>query len=162
MEMSKKRILWRSVFLAAVCAAAGGICTAEQDQDAIKSISFTMPEDGYVSLNILNDQGQLVRQLLACEPFPKGERVVAWDGASWSSHFRVNGRDYYPSTEMTGTSGDKINFRWVGNGSAAEKSRPATAGRPLAMRCVANEDGGAPGSRTGGNVCRQQSKEEAA
>jgi len=25
MEMSKKRILWRSVFLAAVCAAAGGM-----------------------------------------------------------------------------------------------------------------------------------------
>jgi len=79
MEMSKKRILWRSLFLAAVCAAAGGICTAEQDQGAIKSISFTMPEDGYVSLNILNAEGQIVRQLLGCEPFSKGEQTVAWD-----------------------------------------------------------------------------------
>ncbi|HUU70427.1 MAG TPA: hypothetical protein VM186_12935, partial [Planctomycetota bacterium] len=65
--------------LAAVCAAAGGICTAEQDQDAIKSISFTMPEDGYVSLNILNAEGQIVRQLLGCKPFSKGEQTVAWD-----------------------------------------------------------------------------------
>ena len=80
MEMSKKRILWRSVFLAAVWAAAGGICTAEQDRDAIKSIRFTMPEDGYVSLNILNAEGQIVRQLLGCESFPQGEQTVAWDG----------------------------------------------------------------------------------
>lgn len=72
-------ILWKRVFLAAVWAAAGGICTAEQDRDAIKSIRFTMPEDGYVSLNIFNSQGQVVRQLLACESFPKGKQVVAWD-----------------------------------------------------------------------------------
>lgn len=70
MEMSKNRMSWRSVFLAAVWAAAAGICTAEQDRDAIKSIRFTMPEDGYVSLNILDAEGQIVRQLLACEPFP--------------------------------------------------------------------------------------------
>jgi len=49
---------------------------AEQTQIPI---SFTMPEDGYVSLNILNAEGQIVRQLLGCEPFPKGEQTVAWD-----------------------------------------------------------------------------------
>ena len=78
--MSRIQLLWGSVFLAAVWAATGGICAAEEHRDAIKSIRFTMPEDGYVSLNILNDQGQIVRQLLGCEPFPKGEQVVAWDG----------------------------------------------------------------------------------
>jgi len=50
------------------------------DRDAIKRIRFTMPEDGYVSLNIYNEQGQAVRQLLAAEPIEQGEHTVAWDG----------------------------------------------------------------------------------
>jgi hypothetical protein len=58
-------------------------------------IRFTMPEDGYVSLNILNEQGQIVRQLLACEPFPKGEQVVAWDGLD-NPYMIPSGAGYSP------------------------------------------------------------------
>ncbi|HUU11672.1 MAG TPA: hypothetical protein VM431_14190 [Phycisphaerae bacterium] len=50
-----------------------------------KDIAFTMPEDGYVSLNILNADGQVVRQLLAAAFVTKGKRTVRWDGlTTWS------------------------------------------------------------------------------
>ena len=58
----------------------GGIGLAEEARDAIKRIRFTMPDAGYVSLNIYNEQGQVVRQLLAAEPFAKGKHVATWDG----------------------------------------------------------------------------------
>ena len=37
-----------------------------------KAISFTMPEDGYVSLNIKDHSGQPVRQLLNNNFYTKG------------------------------------------------------------------------------------------
>ena len=46
----------------------------------LKRITFTMPEDGYISLNIRNADGQVVRQLLNCERYTKGEHTVMWDG----------------------------------------------------------------------------------
>ena len=94
--MSRILPLWRIVLLAVAWTATGGICAAEQDRDAGTSIRFTMPEDGYVSLNILNDQGQIVRQLLGCEPFPKGEQVVAWDGLD-NPYMIPSGNGYAPN-----------------------------------------------------------------
>lgn len=93
--MSSKHLLKRIVVPAAVWAAAGGLCAAEQDRDAIESVRFTMPENGYVSLNILDSEGQVVRQLLACEPFPKGEQVVAWDGLG-NPNMMPSGTGYAP------------------------------------------------------------------
>jgi len=50
-----------------------------------KPIAFTMPQDGYVSLNIKIADGQVVRQLLACAFMAKGKHEVKWDGlATWS------------------------------------------------------------------------------
>jgi hypothetical protein len=45
-----------------------------------KSIAFTMPEDGYLSLNILDKDGLVVRQLLNWAFYSKGRHEVKWDG----------------------------------------------------------------------------------
>lgn len=43
-------------------------------------LTFTMKEDGYVSLNIFDKSGAVVRQLLTNNFFAKGEHTVKWDG----------------------------------------------------------------------------------
>ncbi len=45
-----------------------------------KPIRFTMPKDGYVSLNVSDDRGVVVRQLLNADFRPAGEHTVRWDG----------------------------------------------------------------------------------
>ncbi len=45
-----------------------------------KAISFSMPEDGYISLNIKDWSGQPVRQLLNAAFYTKGRHDVPWDG----------------------------------------------------------------------------------
>ncbi len=56
-----------------------------QERPGIIPITFTMPFDGYVSLNIKNAQGQVVRQFLNAAAFPQGEQTVKWDALSnWS------------------------------------------------------------------------------
>jgi hypothetical protein len=48
-------------------------------------IAFTMPFDGYISLNLKNADGQVVRQLLNAACFTKGRHEVKWDGlTTWS------------------------------------------------------------------------------
>ena len=48
-------------------------------------IAFTLAEDGYISLNIKNSAGVVVRQLLTTAFFTKGSHEVKWDGLSpWS------------------------------------------------------------------------------
>lgn len=48
-------------------------------------IAFTLEADGYVSLNIKNAAGQVVRQLLTMNFFTKGRHEVKWDGlTTWS------------------------------------------------------------------------------
>ena len=56
-----------------------------KDLPGFKDIEFTMPEDGYVSLHILNAEGTVVRQLLNDAFMTKGKHKVKWDGLStWS------------------------------------------------------------------------------
>jgi hypothetical protein len=50
------------------------------EQPGFKPIAFEMPEDGYVSLNIHNAEGQVVCQLLTATFFTKGRHEVKWDG----------------------------------------------------------------------------------
>ena len=45
-----------------------------------KAISFTMPEDGYISLNIKDQSKQPVCQLLNAAFYTKGTHEVLWDG----------------------------------------------------------------------------------
>jgi hypothetical protein len=51
-----------------------------------KPIKFTLPEDGIVSLQILNDKGEVVRNLLTAEPIKKGAQEVLWDGLTMSMY----------------------------------------------------------------------------
>ncbi len=52
----------------------------KKELPGFKSISFELPADGYVSLNIKNAQGEVVRQLLNETYFEKGKQEVKWDG----------------------------------------------------------------------------------
>jgi hypothetical protein len=45
-----------------------------------ENIEFDMPYDGYISLNILNSKGDIVRHLLNWERYSKGTHTVEWDG----------------------------------------------------------------------------------
>lgn len=54
--------------------------------EGFEPITFTMPEDGYVSLNISNGEGRVVRQLLTADFFTAGEHTVTWDGLGNVNH----------------------------------------------------------------------------
>jgi len=45
-----------------------------------KTIKFTMPADGYISLHLQSADGTVVRQLLNCAFYTKGPHEVKWDG----------------------------------------------------------------------------------
>lgn len=45
-----------------------------------KKIEFTMPFAGYVSLNVLDSRGRIVRHLQNWEQYGPGKHVVEWDG----------------------------------------------------------------------------------
>ena len=45
-----------------------------------KPIAFTMPLDGYVSLNLYDAAGKVVRHLLTQAFFARGAQTVSWDG----------------------------------------------------------------------------------
>ncbi len=51
-------------------------------------IPLVMPEDGYVSLNIKNAKGQVVRQLLTANFYTKGKHEIVWDGLTNMSHLK--------------------------------------------------------------------------
>ena len=45
-----------------------------------KTIKFTMPADGYVSMHIKDAEGMVIRQLLGAAYYDKGPQEVLWDG----------------------------------------------------------------------------------
>ena len=51
-----------------------------KELQGFEEITFRMPEDGYISLNIRDKDGAVVRQLLNCEFRTKGKHTVKWDG----------------------------------------------------------------------------------
>jgi len=65
-----------------------------------KPITFTMPQDGYISLNIKNAAGQVVRQLLSEAFFTRGARTVQWDGLPT------------PNLRLSGEPLPAGNYRW--------------------------------------------------
>lgn len=62
-----------------------------------KPVSFTVPEDGYVSLNLYSPSNTVVRQLLTAAFHTKGEHTVQWDGLTTYS-VRVPGDVVPPGT----------------------------------------------------------------
>jgi hypothetical protein len=56
-----------------------------RERPGIIPLTFTMPRDGYISLNLKDTNGVVVRQLLNCAFFTQGQHEVKWDGlATWS------------------------------------------------------------------------------
>ena len=55
------------------------------EPEGFKPIHFTLPEDGYVSLNLFRADGSVARQLLAAAAYTKGEHEVKWDGLGTTS-----------------------------------------------------------------------------
>lgn len=61
---------------------------AVKELSGFKPISFNMSEDGYVSLIIKDKSGAVVRHLLNCAFYTKGEHATSWDGLAtpvWKS-----------------------------------------------------------------------------
>ena len=72
---------------------------ASRQMDGFVKIPLTMPRDGYVSLNIKNAQGQVVRQLLNATFLTKGPHEVRWDGLTNMSHLQPG--DAVPAGQYT-------------------------------------------------------------
>ncbi len=51
-------------------------------EEVVVPVMYTAPADGFVSLALYNDRGQLVRSLLSAKPVKAGAGTVIWDGTS--------------------------------------------------------------------------------
>lgn len=60
----------------------------EKKMEGFAKINLDLPEDGYVSLNIKNAEGQVVRQLLTANFLTKGKHELLWDGLTTMSHMK--------------------------------------------------------------------------
>jgi outer membrane protein assembly factor BamB len=76
----------------------GLVTTAERK--GFKPITFTMPEDGYVSLQVLGADGRVVCQLLNGEFRKKGRQEVQWDGLT-TLNWRTPGEPVPPGAYTT-------------------------------------------------------------
>jgi len=56
--------------------------------EGFAKINVDLPEDGYVSLNIKNADGQVVRHLLTANFLTKGKHELLWDGLTTMSHMK--------------------------------------------------------------------------
>jgi len=60
----------------------------ERKMEGFAKINLEMPQDGYVSLNIKNSEGRVVRQLLNATFLTRGKHEILWDGLTNMSHLR--------------------------------------------------------------------------
>lgn len=92
-----------------------------QELAGFKPVEFTMPADGFVSLNIKNADGQVVRQLLNAAFFTRGKHTVKWDGLttpSWTRPGEPVPPGQYQWSALTHT-GIGLKLRgWAGNGGS--------------------------------------------
>ena len=56
--------------------------------EGFAKINLDLPEDGYVSLNIKNAEGRVVRHLLTANFLTKGKHELLWDGLTSMSHMQ--------------------------------------------------------------------------
>ncbi len=93
-----------------------------KEMPGFKSIGFTMPQDGYISLHIKNAQGQVVRQLLNAAFYAKGAHEVKWDGLT-TPNWNVPGQPVPPGDYVWSAlshAGIGLKLRgWAANGGAA-------------------------------------------
>jgi len=93
-----------------------------------KSVAVEVPGDGIVSLNILNKEGLVVRQLLNGEFLTKGKHQIKWDGLTNYSVKRPG--ETVPAGEYTWTAlyhpQFGLRFRgWACNGGSAPWDGPS-------------------------------------
>ncbi len=60
----------------------------EKKMEGFARIDLDLAEDGYVSLNIKNAEGQVVRHLLTANFLTKGKQEILWDGLTTMSHMQ--------------------------------------------------------------------------
>ncbi|HUW31996.1 MAG TPA: PQQ-binding-like beta-propeller repeat protein [Planctomycetota bacterium] len=68
---------------------------AVREIPGFKPVRFTMPADGYVSLNIYDKDGAVARHLLNWAFYTKGEHEVKWDGLT-TPNWRTPGQPVEP------------------------------------------------------------------
>lgn len=124
-----------------------------------KKIEFNMPFNGYVSLNILDDKGKVVRHLQNWEQYSKGKHTVEWDGLT-DATFRTPGNPVPAgnySWEAIVHKGVKLTYRgqagyggrvpWAGNandhwlGDHGVPTDIETDGKRIYMACDGAEGG---------------------
>lgn len=59
-----------------------------ENMDGFAKIDLDLPQDGYVSLNIKNVEGRVVRQLLTARFMTRGKHEILWDGLTNMSHLK--------------------------------------------------------------------------
>jgi hypothetical protein len=111
-----------------------------REPDGFKPVTFTMPEDGYVSINLFRPDGSVARQLLACAFYTKGAHTVKWDGLTTMSVRRPGEPVAAGEYTWAGIVHDGIGLRlrgWAANSGAAPWSGwGADHGNPVA--CAAD------------------------
>ncbi len=87
-----------------------------------KPLKFTMPFDGYVSLNLFAPDGTVARQLLTCAFFTKGDHEIKWDGLT-TPYWRTPGQPVEPGDytwKAIAHKGIGLRLRgWASNGGNA-------------------------------------------
>lgn len=80
--MKKEVPLVKSVVLSVLsCLATASVAGAVHADDAVSiPVTYTLPRDAQVSVNIYNAKGQIVRELLHADKRKKGENTESWDG----------------------------------------------------------------------------------
>ena len=123
-----------------------------KELQGFKTLAFTMPDDGYISLNIRDKDGAVVRHLLNCEFRTKGQHAVKWDGLT-TPNWRQPGQPVPPGSYTWDALWHKgIGLRLVGwacNGGSAPWDGPSGKtnwggdhGVPVA--CAASVGGASP------------------
>lgn len=124
-----------------------------------KPLTFTLPADGYVSLNILDSSGMVVRHLLNWEQRSAGPHTVQWDGLS-DAVYRTPGRPLpagtyswqaitHPGAKLTlrGWASCTARAPWVSSpldywlGDHGVPTAVATDGRRMYIACNGAEGG---------------------
>ena len=105
-----------------------------EKMEGFAKIELEMPEDGYVSSNIKNAEGRVVRQLLNATFLTRGKQEILWDGLTNMSHLRpgevVDGRRLH-------LGGDLPHRHRTAAGRVGRQRRPdpvRLAGRQLGRR----------------------------
>ena len=117
----------------------------ERKIEGFAKIRFTMPDDGYVSLNIRDAQGRVVRQLLTGNFFTRGPHKVLWDGLTNLSHTRpgevVAAGDYAWDAIWHKGIGLRL-VGWAHNGGKAPFDSPGgNWGGDMGNPCTIDTDG---------------------